>query len=604
MFMQLLHYIKLSITHQSLKLTQQSHALILTHGFQQNPFLATKLISAYCVFGNPTKSRLVFDSIKLKNVYLWNTLVNGYVKNGSYREAFGLFVELCNENFLPDDYTLASLAKVSGEMGDLVAGKLVHGKSIRVGFVFDVVVSNSLMSMYCKCDKFGDGRMVFDEMPQRNVGSWNVLIAGYVGCKKQSFDMQMWEIFKRMQIDGVKPDGFTISSLLPLCGGDNSKWDYGKELHCYVVRNELDFNLGSDVHLGCCLIDMYSKSNRIVLGRRVFDRIRCRNVYTWTAITNGYAHNGVYDEAFSLFREMQVKDGIEPNRVSLLSILPACNSHASLTSGKQIHGFAIRKLFNYDVSLCNAFIDMYSKCGNLDLARRVFEDVSFCKDSISWSSMISGYGLHGRGKEAVLLYDKMVRAGIKPDMITIVGVISACGRSGLVDEGLSIYNSVINEHGIEPSVEICACVVDMLGRSGQLDQALDLIKRMPVEPGPSVWGALVSASVMHGNSQMKDLAYRFLIQLEPENPSNFISLSNLYASSKQWDGVAGVRTMMKERGLRKEPGCSWISINSTTHCFYVADKAHPCSNSIYEILDNLVDVMKGANQSYNFEVPT
>ncbi|PON35822.1 Pentatricopeptide repeat [Parasponia andersonii] len=601
----LLHCIKLSITQKSLKLAQKTHAQILILGLEQNPYLASKLISAYSAFGSQTDSQLVFDLFKIKNVYLWNTFINGYVKNGEYSEAFEQFKEMCNGHLFPDGYTLATMAKASGEMGDLFSGKLVHGRSIRVGFVSDIVVSNSLMSMYSKCLNFGDCRKLFDEMPRRNVGSWSVLLAGDVGCGKQIIDKEVLEIIKCMLIDGVKPDGFTVLSILPLCGVDSRKWpDYGRELHCYIVRSGLDFELGYDVHLGCCLIDMYSKSNRIVEGRLVFDQMKSRNVYTWTAIINGYAKNGASDEALNLLAKMQVKDGIEPNRVSLLSVLPTCNSHGSLMVGKQIHGFAIRKLLNRDVSLRNALIDMYSKCGSLDLARRVFDDESFCKDAISWSSMISGYGLHGRGKEAVSLYDKMVLQGVRPDTITIVGLLSACGRSGLINEGLNIYSSVVNKYGIKPTVEICACVVDMLGRSGQLDEALYFIKQMPVQPGPSIWGALVTASVIHGNPKTQNLAYKFLIELEPENSSNFISLSNLYASSEEWDAVAEVRKRMKERGLKKEPGCSWISINSTTHCFYVADKAHPSSHSIYEMLNNLIYVMKGANHPLDFEIPT
>ncbi|KAH7521931.1 hypothetical protein FEM48_Zijuj07G0084400 [Ziziphus jujuba var. spinosa] len=599
----LLHLIQLSIVHQSLKLIRQSHARVFTHGFDQNTFFATKLISAYAICGNPTHSRLVFDAVKLKNVYLWNTMISGYAKNEAKKEAFELFKEMCHGNVLPDDYTLATVAKVSSEVGDLVAGKLIHGKCIRFGFVCDTVVSNSIMSMYCKCANFDECRKLFDEMPWRNVSSWNVLITGYVDCRNHKFDKEVWEIIKCMQSDGLKPDGFTISSVWPLCGGDFGNLNHGRELHCYIVKNELNLNLQRDVHLGCSLIDMYMKNSRVSVGRRVFDQMKCRNIYTWTAIINGYVQNGESDEALVLFRKMQVEDGTEPERVTLISVLPACNSHASLMTGKQIHGFAVRKVLYHDVSLCNALINMYSKCGSLDLARRVFGDGSFIKDAISWSSMISGYGLHGRGEEAVSLYDKMVLLGIKPDMLTIVGILSACGRSGLVNEGLKIFSSAVGEYEIEPTVEICACVVDMLGRSGQLDQALHFIKRMPVEPGPSVWGALVSASVMHGNSEMQDLAYRVLIQLEPESPSNFISLSNLYASSKQWDVVAKLRMMMKERGLRKEPGCSWICINSTTHCFYVADKAHPCSNSIYEMLDCLILAMKVPSHSPDSETP-
>ncbi|XP_040996620.1 pentatricopeptide repeat-containing protein At1g28690, mitochondrial-like [Juglans microcarpa x Juglans regia] len=600
-FTPLLHSLLYAIDCQSLSLSQQCHTQILTHGLGQSPFLATKIVSAYSICGSSTRSRLVFDSVEFKNAYLWNSLINGYLKNRLYNYAFDLFNEMCSSDERPDDYTLATLAKVSAEIGDSIAGKLIHGKSLRIGFLSDMVVANSLMSMYCRCGQCEESRRLFDEMPKRNSGSWNVLIAGYASSWDRSFDKEMWEAVKFMQNDGVKPDGFTVSSLLPVCGSDTGRWDHGRELHCFIVKNVLDSGLGSDVHLGCCLIDMYSRNNKVIMGRRVFDRMRCKNVYVWTAMINGYVQDGASDEAFILFHNMQVKDGIEPNSVSLVSILPACGSHGGLLVGKQIHGFAIRKELDNYLPLCNALIDMYSKCGSLVCARRVFEDDSFCKDVISWSSMISGYGLHGRGKEAVLLYEKMLQLGIKPDMITVVGVLSACGRSGLVTEGFNIYSSVLNVYGIEPTVEMCACVVDLLGRSGQLNQALDFIKSMPLEPGPSVWGALVSASVMHGNSEMQDLAYRCLIQVEPKNPSNYISLSNLYATSRRWDVVAEVRTMMKERGLRKAPGCSWISVNGNTHCFYVADKLHPCSNSIYEMLDYLLLIMTGAGSSPDVE---
>lgn len=587
-----LRSLQFGIDHRLLRLSQQCHTQILTHGLGQSPFFATKLVSAYAVCGAPTQARLVFDLVELKNVYLWNTLVNGYVKNRLFSEAFDLFNEMSLKE-MPDDYTLATLAKVSAEIGNLIAGRLIHGKSLKIGFFSDIVVANSLISMYCKCGEYSESQKLFDEMPMRNSGSWNVMIAGYASSRDQTLGKEMWELVKFMQNDGVKPDGFTVSSLLPLSGNDFGRWDYGRELHCYIVKSELDSGFGSDVHLGCCLIDMYSRGNNVIAGRRVFDRMRCRNVYAWTAMINGYVQTRASDEALSLFREMQIKDGIEPNRVSLVSVLPASSSYGGLIVGKQIHGFTIRKELNHDVSLGNALIDMYSKCGSLDCARRIFEDDSFCKDPISWSSIISGYGLHGMGKEAIFLYEQMLELGIKPDMITLVAVLSACGRSGLATEGLNIYSSAVNVYGIKPTVEICSCVVDLFGRSGQLNQALDFIKSMTVEPGPSVWGALVSASLMHGNPQMLDLAYRFLIQVEPKNPSNYISLSNLYASSRKWEVVAEVRKIMKERGLRKAPGCSWISINSKTHCFYVADKLHPSSISVYEMLNYLLPIIKG-----------
>ncbi|CAK7327338.1 unnamed protein product [Dovyalis caffra] len=595
----LLDSLHLSLTHKSLKLTQQCHARIFSLGSTQNPFLATKLISAYAIFGVPTQSHLVFDSLQIKSVYLWNSLINGCVKNHAYSEAFGRFYQMCCRGVLLDDYTLATMSKVCSEIGDLNAGKLIHGKSLKIGCVLDVIVANSLMSMYSKCGEFGECLKLFDEMPDRNVGSWNAVISGYADSGDHNFDTEMSGFVKDMQIEGLKPDVFTVSCLLTLCNGDMGKRDHGRELHGFTVRNEL--GLGLEFHLGCCLMGMYSRSNKVDVGRRVFDRMKSRNVYAWTAMINGYVQNGALEEGLVLFHQMQERDGVEPNKVSLVSILPVCSAVAGLIGVKQIHGYAIRKEFNKDVSLCNALIDMYAKCGSLDRAKQVFEYGSFRRDLISWSSMISGYGLHGKGEEAVFVYNKMLQLGNKPDMMTIIGVLSACGRAGLVDEGLCIYKSAINEYRIEPTVEICACVVDMLGRSGQLGQALDFIKTMPMEPSPSVWGALVSASIIHGNSEMQDLAYRFLIQLEPENPSNYVLLSNLHASSRRWDVVSEVRTMMKERSLTKTPGCSWISINNATHFFYAADKLHPCSKRIYELLDGLILLMKGAAVSHDFE---
>ncbi|KAJ7979765.1 Pentatricopeptide repeat-containing protein [Quillaja saponaria] len=598
----LLHFLQLSIDHHSLRLIQQTHARILSQGFQQNVFLNTKLVSAYATCGTLIQSRLVFESIELKNAYLWNSLINGYVKNHVLDEAFELFCEMCRGNVLPDDYTLATLAKVSGEVKDLVAGRLVHGKSVRIGFVSDTVLSNSLMSMYGKCGELFQCRKLFDEMPEKSVGSWNVVITGYANSERIGLHKELWEFFRKMQTLGLKPDSFTVASLLPLCSSNTGKWDYGRELHCYLVKNELDLSIGSDVHMGSSLIDMYSKSAKVVSGRRVFDLMTCRNIYVWTAMINGYVQNGAPYEAFVLFHQMQMKDGIQPNKVSLVSVLPSCSSLAGLIQGKQIHGYAIRMKLNHDISLCNALIDMYSKCGSLDYARRIFDDGSFSKDAISWSSMISAYGLHGRGEEAVSMFHKMLQLGTKPDMVTVVGVLSACSKSGLVCEGLNIYTLVMNNYGIKPTVEICACVVDMLGRSGQLYRALDFIGTMPIEPGPSVWGALVSASEMHGNSETRDLAYRFLVELEPKNPSNYVSLSNLYAASRRWDNVAEVRTTMKERGLRKAPGCSWITINSMTHCFFVADKAHPSCYLIYEMLDDLIIIMKGTGHPHDIDI--
>ncbi|GER50116.1 pentatricopeptide repeat-containing protein [Striga asiatica] len=609
----LLSLLHLSTETHSLELTLQAHARAQRLGLAQHPLIAQKLIFSCCQLKRPTDASLVFDSIEVKSTEICNTLLSGYGRNQLFLESSRIFREMCEGSNLPspNDFSFSIMFKAAADSVEISHGKAVQGRSVKMGLAFDVVVGNSLMSMYGRCGCFRDCQKVFDEMPQRNVSSWNALISGYVkldleyGKKDVLFTHRLWDFVKQMQSEGFKLNAFTTSTLLPLCNGKcDEKCDLGRELHSYIIRNGLNttYTPDSDVHMGCCLIDMYSKNGRVHVARKIFDRLKFKNIFTWTAMINGYVHCGGFDEALFLFRQMQQLHGVGPNKVTLVAVLPASSSLSGLLGVKQIHGFALRKELNLALSLCNALIDTYSKCGSLNYATRVFERECIHKDAISWGSIISGHGLHGQGQNAVILFDKMLGNEIKPDTSVIVGVLSACCKSGLVDQGTRIYDLIVNKYKIKPTVEMCSCMVDMFGKSGELNRALDFIKAMPVEPSPSIWGALLSACVIHGNSEMQNVAYKALIQLEPDNGSNYVSLSNLYASSQKWDVVARVRSAMRDRGLRKVPGCSWISINSSTHSFFVADKSHPCCDSIYEMLDGLVSVMKVMRSS--LDLPT
>ncbi|VFQ85442.1 unnamed protein product [Cuscuta campestris] len=599
----LLHFLQLSIDSRTLELAQQCHARIHSSGLNQHSVLATKLISAYSACRSPFDSQCFFDSFETKNVYIYNTLINGFAKNRIFAQSILLFEQMWAGDVLPDEFTFSSIVKILGESGDFRSGQMVHCVCEKNGFVLDTVVGNSFMSLYVKNDRLSDALKVFDGMPVRNLSSWNVILLGYVRLKEKNLSNDLWDFVKAMQIEGWEFDAFTVSTLLSFCAEDRNTWYYGRELHCRVFKKSLNLEIGSDCddhHLGCCLIDMYSKSSRLISARKVFEQLTHRNVFAWTSIVNGYVQNGIFKEACAFFFNMQI-EGIKPNKVSLVSILPACSSLASLKGAKQVHGFAIKQNLSREVSFTNALMDTYVKTGSLSCARWVFEYGSVIKDIISWSTMILGYGLHGRGQEAVFMFNQMLDEGIKPDMITAVGVLSACARSGLVEEGIKIYDSLLNDHSVKPTLEMCSCMVDSFGRSGQLDRALEFINTMPMRPGPSVWGALLNASTLHGNREIRELSYKFLVQMEPENPSNYVSLSNLYASSQRWDAVSEVRRLMKDRGMHKSPGRSWIDIKSETHSFYISDKAHPCSDMIYERLDELSTTMKEAGLESEFE---
>jgi pentatricopeptide repeat protein len=285
-----------------------------------------------------------------------------------------------------------------------------------------------------------------------------------------------------------------------------------------------------------------------------------RNVVSWTAMVGGYAENGMFQDAVNAFRSMWLIDAILPNRIALISVLSACSGGLmGLAQGKQVHGFALRTGLYGEMSLNNALIDMYAKGGALRYARRVFDDNTWRKDIISWGSMLLGYGLHGMGAEAVALFHRMHASGVKPDSIIGLGVLSACSRAGLVLEGLEIYNSLLKDHKVQPTQEMSACVVDLLGRSGLIHHALDFIKSMTVQPGPSVWGALLDASVIHSNKEAQDLACKSLLTMEQGSPSNLVLVSNLYANSGRWNIVEQVRAKIKQGTLKKTPGRSWAT---------------------------------------------
>nr|AQX44089.1 hypothetical protein [Dendrobium officinale] len=579
----------------SLRLAKKSHARMVILGFHHHPFICSTLISAYSLFGLPTLSYLVFFDCSAPNIFLWNSLLASFSNNSCHCQVLTTFYHFrAVSSDSPDGYTLAIVAKALTELLDFRNGSAIHSLVKRLGLVSDTVLSNTIMFLYFKCGHPDDARHVFDEIPVRSVASWNSLISENVnldGCKE-------WELVREMQLEGLKPDGFTVSALLPLCArGDSTGLMFGRQIHGYIVRQEL--RLGSEFHVGSCLISFYCKCGDVTIGKRVFECELRRNVFTWTAMISGYVESGGFDDALRLFYSMNYVDGIIPSEVTIVTILPAIGSLAALDIGKQIHGFSFRHCLNAETSVNNALIDMYSKCGNLVSARNVFDDELWLKDAISWSSIISCYGIHGNGEEALFLFKRMCSLGIKLDHITGVAVLSACGRAGLVKEGMVIYSSMVKNYGVIPSDEMCSCMVDMLGRVGQLEQALDFINSMQFEPGSSIWGALSGAAASHHNNEIQHLASNFLIETEPENPSHYVSLSNFHASFGRWDVVAEVRERMMLKGLRKTPGISWIDVNGKVHSFYVADKSHLCSNMIYEVLDNLSYEMKEATNFHN-----
>ncbi|KAL2557109.1 Pentatricopeptide repeat-containing protein [Forsythia ovata] len=328
------------------------------------------------------------------------------------------------------------------------------------------------------------------------------------------------------------------------------------------------------------------ENGEVAKARSIFYSMKEKDDGTWSAMIKIYERKGFELEALTLFRSMQTQ-GIRPHFPSLISILSVCASLASLDHGREIHAQILRSKFDDDVYVLSVLITMYMKCGDLVSAKRVF-DRFLHKDIVMWNSMITGYAQHGLGGEALQVFQEMRSSGIAADVVTFVGVLSACSYSGQVKEGKEIFESMKSKYSTEPTTEHYACMVDLLGRAGCLNEAMDVINNMPMEADAIVWGSLMGACRTHGNLDLAEVAAKKLLELEPKNAGPCILLSNIYASKGKWSDVARLRKNMRYRKVNKSPGCSWIEVEKKVHMFTGGSSTpHPEHLTIVKMLKEL-----------------
>eukprot|EP01018_Ginkgo_biloba_P037419 Gb_09409 [translate_table: standard] len=577
-------YVSLLQTCTDIKALSQLHAHILVCGLDQNIVLGTKLVNMYAISGSLDNARLVFDKLYNKNVRLWTGMIREYSRNGCCNETLALYYQMQQEGFQPDNFTFPFVLKACADLSALQEGKEIHYHIRRTGFVSNVFVGVALVHMYAKCGSIEDARQVFDEMTTRDVVSWTAMIAGYTqnGGAKEALTL-----FNQMQQADVKPNTYTIVSVLPACA-QLGALQQGKQIHDYTIRSGFE----SEVFVANAIIDMYAKCGNINIARQLFDKMLKKDAVSWNTMIAGYAQNGYSNEALTLFNEMQLADA-KPNSFTIVSVLSACAHSGALQQGKWIHDYLNKGGFNSDIFVVNSLIDMYAKCGSIHDARQLFEEMPE-RNVVSWTAMIAGYGMHGHGEDALALFSRMQQEDMKPDHITFISVLSACSHSGLVNEGWQYFNCMSQDYCIEPKMKHYACMVDLLGRAGHLHDAQDFIQKMPLKPNADVWGGLLGACRIHCDIELAESVAERLFDLEPESAGYYVLLSNIYAAVGRWDDVSKVRAMMKNRGLKKTPGCSLIEVNNKVHAFLVGDRSHPQSEIIYATLETLAGQMKDA----------
>ncbi|KAJ8644783.1 hypothetical protein MRB53_006531 [Persea americana] len=566
---------------RSLPAGQAVHTQILKSGQNLNLYVNSALVDMYAHCGRVDYAHQVFDEMGERDLVSWNSILSGFMKGDGCEEALSLFSQMRFEGVDPNRTTLSSVIPACGRLLKLGLGRAIHGCVVKLGdeVVGDVKVNSALVFMYSKCRDMDCAERVFASMPERNVVSWNSIISGFVQNERSN---EAWDWFKQMKMEGVDESEITLTSMVMASYG----LVQGRMMHAYVMK----MGLMRDEIIGAALIDMYAKCGNLKDARRVFDEVPRNEMGSWNSMILGYVRNGFPRDALNLFSLLQVS-GLRPNSITLVGVLSACADLGIPQHGRSIHDYIILKGIKVNLMVETALIDMYAKCGSVEMAREIFEGMEE-RDLVAWSVMISGHGLNGQANEAINLFSRMVKDGFRPDHVTFTSILSACSHAGLVQEGWDYFYQMTQVYGIAPKSEQYACMVDLLGRAGKLDEALSLIKGMPIEPGVSVWGALLGACRIHNNIELGGYSAEKLFELDPKDAGYYVLLSNLYAVAGRWGDVKRVRELMKAKGLQKPPGCSWVDLDGNVHEFYVGDKTHPQSVKIYEKLEELGMEMK------------
>nr|XP_027073842.1 pentatricopeptide repeat-containing protein At5g44230 [Coffea arabica] len=513
----------------------------------------------------------------------------------------------------------AQLVSILDSCISLTEIKRVHAHIIRKGLDQCSFLLTKLVRVLCKLNTPIDtyARLIFSQVYCPNPFLYTAIIRGYSvqgPLEKAVF------LYGQMRRDDILPVSFTFTALLKACTGVLNV-DLGRQIHgqslkiggfvqdlfvgntlidMYVKCGCLDFARRvfdelptRDVISFTALIVAYAKSGDMVAASELFDRLPVKDMVAWTAMVTGFAQNAQPKEALEYFEKMQ-NSGVNTDEVTLSSVISACAQLGAIKYANWVRDFAEKSGFGLtdNVLVGSALIDMYSKCGSVEDAFKVFESMKD-RNVFSYSSMIGGFAMHGCAREAIELFEKMMKVEVKPNKVTFVGVLAACSHAGLVEQGQHFFGMMKNGCGIKPSVDHYTCMIDLLGRAGRLEEALELIQTMPIEPNGSIWGALLGACRIHRNPKVAEIAAKQLFQLEPDGIGNYVLLSHIYASAGRWEDVSRVRKLIRAKRLIKTPSLSMVEDeNGGLHNFYSDDTIHPESKLIKQTLQDLLKRLK------------
>lgn len=447
---------------------------------------------------------------------------------------------------MPDNYTFSTLAKCCGLDSMAREGMGVHANVVRCGYSSNLYVATALVDMYGKLGQMGFARKLFDEMSERSHVSWTALMNGYI----RGGDMEIAkEIF-----DGIPETEKDTAAFNVMVDG------YVKLGKIGLAKMVFDSMPEKNVVSWTTMIDGYCSNGDVDEARQLFDMMPHRNLYSWNAMIGGYSQNKRPNEALALFEQLLLWKMFEPDDVTAVSVLPAISDLGALDLGNWVYKYVKKKKLDRSANVSTALVDMYGKCGEIERARRVFDEVE-ARGTCTWNALINGLALNGCAKEALEVFMEMKSKGFYPDDITMLGVLSACDHGGLVEEGKRWFSKMA-DFGLTPKIEHYGCLIDLLGRAGHLEEAERLMESMPYEANRIILSSFLFACGYAKDVTKAEKVVEKAITMDPCNDGNYIILRNLYATERRWRDVERIKKRMLSGGAKKEAACSSIEINS------------------------------------------
>ncbi|KAK6124630.1 hypothetical protein DH2020_041618 [Rehmannia glutinosa] len=551
------HLISACSSLRTIEYGRKIHNHILKSKLLPNMILENHILNMYGKCGSTKDATKVFDNMRARNVVTWTALIAGYSQNGLDIEAIKLYIQMQQSDFMPDQFTFGSVIKACSSLNEVGLGGQLHAQVIKSEFGSHLIAQNALIAMYTKFGQINKACDVFSCIKSKDLISWSSMIAGF---SKLGYELDALCCFKEMLSQSTyKPNEFIFGSVFSACASLGQP-EYGKQIHGISIK----YGFEADTFAGCALTDIdrrlciWGDANEAMT---IFSEMRhlgsTPDDITVRSLLCGFTDPSTLSHGN---RMMLLVHG-KPDHITLANVLGACGKVASLEMGDHVYCCAMKSGLEFDIMVMNGLIDMFVKCGSLERARKLF-DLMGNQDAVSWSSLIVGYAQFGNGEEALNLFRRMKNRGVKPNQVTLVGVLTACSHVGLVDEGMQLFKSMEHEHEA-------------------------FIDQMVIEPDIVMWKTLLAACKNRGNVEVGKRVAENILKIDPSNSAAHVLLCGIYASAGDWEDVAALRTLMREKGVKKVPGTSWIEVKDKIHVFSAEDGLHPERDKIFSMLEEL-----------------